>query len=800
MKKVKNIGIQLVLTLVLAGYLPSTLQAADFCVDDNSDGTANGADCDSDCTDGNANCSLRDAITASEATAGPNRIIFDIGAGGLQTITIDNAQGPLPTITQSLDIDGTTQGSFAGVPIIEIDGTNLAGFGNFGLRITAGNSTVRSLVIKNFPDTGIRIETNGNNAVYGCYIGLDADGSTAAGNYNGVEINDSSNNTVGGPGNNEGNVIGSNTFYGIRISQGTPDNNLIQGNLVGTDATGTLARRHNDTGVQISDGDNNQVGGDQPGEGNIISGNQKGIGAGSFQMEIIQGNFIGTDITGTVAIPNTFTGLVMSNSNTLVGGTTPGAGNIISGNSLFGILFSNVVGGFTIQGNLIGTDVTGTQALPNGGPGIQVQDINNSTIGGTDPGATNVISGNTENGISVVGSNTGPNIMIQNNFIGTDINGTAPLPNGENGIEISNNSSFDVVDIFVGGEEENAGNVIAFNTLAGVKLSDVSTEDLREISILTNSIFSNGALGISIDSGLNNGILPPTLTSVFNYGDSSVVTGQLNGQANTNYLIQVFSNPALDPSGFGEGQFFVGQDTVTTDAGGTANFEVSLQITSQNGLLVMGNGDLVIKSGALPGEFVTTTATDPAGNTSEFSNGLEIMAGASLQFSAPTYSINEDGGMVTITVVRTGDMGEAESVDFATMDGTATAGTNYQAVQTTLNFAAGVMSQQVDIPILNQDMNTSLTVLLSLTNPSEGTRVGDPGDALLTIIGVGTQGNGGGMGTEGDGGGFGTEQNAGGCSLNLRPRGHAWLIVFLPAALLIFLRIRHPNQVRRKGS
>lgn len=791
MKKNHHLLVLFFSILVLGLGYPHQLFAADFCVDDMSDGAASGGDCDADCTDMTSNCSLRDAITASEGTAGPNRIIFDIGAGGLQTITLDNAQGPLPTITVPLEIDGTTQGNFAGTPLIEIDGTNLTNGDEIGLHITAGNSTIRSLAVINFPDDGIRLETNGNNSIYGCYIGLEADGDTAAGNDDGVDIRDSSDNVIGGAGANEGNVLSGNGDYGVRIDQGSPDNNVIQGNLIGTDATGTLDRGNGgvDAGILVSDGNNNQIGGDQPGEGNVISGQGRGITASSNQTEIIQGNFIGTDITGTVAIPNTFSGILLSNSDAIIGGTTPGAGNLISGNNADAIIFSNVVNGFTIQGNLIGTDINGTSALPNDGTGIRAQNIRNSLIGGTDPGATNVISGNTENGILVTGSNAGEDVLIQNNLIGTDINGDMPIPNGENGIEFSNSNFDDLINNLVGGQEANAGNVIAFNTLAGVKLSNPFSSDIREIGILSNSIFSNGDLGISIDAGLNNGVTPPTLTSVFNFGTLSEVRGQLNGQPNSDYLIQIFGNTALDPSGFGEGEFFLGQQNVTTDGSGMAEIILTFEADPQNGLLVLQGGEFSGKQAALPGDFVTTTATDPMGSTSEFSNGLAVMEGSVAQFTMADYSVDEDGGTATITIMRAGNLDEAVSVDFTTSDGTAVAGTNYESVQVTLNFAAGETSQEVTIPIINQNSTQNFTVFLTLSNTTAGILLGDPSEAILTILGSNNGSITPGVGNKG-----------GGCSLGSRPDS-GWILPWVIALMLgfgIFLRRRIDHPVSKQ--
>ena len=199
--------------------------------DDVDDGT-----CDA------AHCSLREAINAANANAGTDTISFNISGAGPHTIQPNFA---LPTITDPVVIDGTTEPDFAGTPIIELDGTN-AGHVD-GLVITAGNSTVRGLVINRFginPDVGIGIlllQTNGGNVIEGNFIGTDVTGTVALGNkFFGVVIENAPNNTIGGTTVEARNIISGN---GTGISLGGPGatGNLVQGNFIGTDVTGTIA-------------------------------------------------------------------------------------------------------------------------------------------------------------------------------------------------------------------------------------------------------------------------------------------------------------------------------------------------------------------------------------------------------------------------------------------------------------------------------------------------------------------------------------------------------------------------------
>jgi uncharacterized repeat protein (TIGR01451 family)/CSLREA domain-containing protein len=237
--------------------------------------------------------------------------------------------------------------------------------------------------------------------------------------------------------------------------------------------------------------------------------------------------------------------------------------------------------GNTIEGNLLGTDVTGNAALPNRGGVIAYLGSDANTIGGATPAARNIISGNLWNGIELngveisgFGAGSTDN-LVEGNFIGTSAAGTA-LGNGIHGIYIVNGSSGNTV----GGTSANQGNRIAFNTGAGVKIEGAGTSS----AVAGNSIFANTGLGIDLD---NNGVTPndpgdadsgPNLLQNFplilttSFPGELKINGSLDAEPLANYAIEFFASDQPDPSGFGEGERLLGRRAVTTDGNGHVNF------------------------------------------------------------------------------------------------------------------------------------------------------------------------------------------------------------------------------------
>jgi hypothetical protein len=365
-------------------------------------------------SDNSSTGSLRWAIGEANA-AGGGVIQFQIPASGVQTIALSSA---LPVITVPVTIDGTSQEGYTGTPLIVLNGAVAsAGFLVDGLDIAGGDSVVEGLTINQFSGNGIRLQTAGSDTIQYSYIGTDSTGSSALGNgQDGVQVANNSN-------DNEilHNVISGNIFDGIRLDGfdyggsnpgGATSGNVIQGNFIGTNATGTAPLGNREYGVALRYAPDTQIGGTTPGTRNIISANGMGgvelgtFGPGDFCQ--LQGNYTGTDVTGTVALGsatiNPFEGFgvdIFNGSNDIIGETAAGAGNVISGNPGFGI--SCLVAGShneTIQGNLIGTDATGTRPLGNGGDGIAITSTTSVLIGGTVAAARNVVSDNGGAGIN----------------------------------------------------------------------------------------------------------------------------------------------------------------------------------------------------------------------------------------------------------------------------------------------------------------------------------------------------------------------------------------------------------------
>lgn len=410
---------------------------------------------------------------------------------------------------------------------------------------------------------------------------------------------------------------GNSVIRGMVINRGfdpeiylaTNGGNLIEDNFLGTDVAGS-ANVGSHWGVGIESASNNMIGGTTTAARNIISGNFAAgvqtfrIGSGIIPTQnIVQGNFIGLNVAGTEAIGSSAVGVNLSGINNTI------RNNVISANS-FGtednsaVKISNGSDGNLVQGNLIGTDASGNNSnveLKND-IGITIQGSGN-TIGGSTAALRNIISGNREWGVAIT---SGSGNHVQGNLIGTGLNGAA-LPNGSDGIIVSNSSSN-----IIGGNSPDAGNTIAFNGRIGVF---VLTASAIGNAILSNSIFSNGGLGIDLgspgvgltlndscdaDTGANNLQNSPVLTSA----SSTSIQGTLNSAPNTTFSIQFFANASCDQSGIGEGQAFIGSISVTTNASCNASF--------------------TFPSSLSPGQVISATATDPSNNTSEYSQCLAL--------------------------------------------------------------------------------------------------------------------------------------------------------------------------------
>src|SRR5215212_173395 len=412
-------------------------------------------------------CTLRAALMESNANPGADTVNFDIPGAGPHTISPSYG---FDFISDPVTIDATTQPGFAGTPIIELDGSG-AGAGTGGLTIFAGSSTVRGLVINRFDGYGMRLDTNGSNLVQGNFIGTDATGTLDLGNssFGILIVNGSSSNMVGGTSPGTRNVVSGNGDWGITIVDPATTGNMVQGNFIGTDVSGHFALP-NTWGVGIFTGaTGNQIGGTAADAGNVVSGNSGNgivIGGNGTNSNTVQGNFIGTDVTGTVDVGNFYDGVQITGGaayNT-IGGPADGARNIISGNDSSGLGIYDTATQNIVQGNFIGTDITGTQDLGNSFDGVVMAGgASDNLIGGTEAGSGNVISGNAGDGITIIDAGTNGNV-VQGNFIGTDVSGTALLANDGKGVAIFTGAANNLI----GGTSDQARNIISGNSDTGV--------------------------------------------------------------------------------------------------------------------------------------------------------------------------------------------------------------------------------------------------------------------------------------------------------------------------------------------
>lgn len=551
---------------------------------------------------------------------------------------------------------------------IEINGTNV--HVNQGvLEISAGGSTVKGLVINRADGDGIRLNTTGGNTIVGNFIGTDPTGGSDRGNgFDGINIDAISNNTIGGTNPADRNLISANHLNGLLLFGKTATGNLVEGNYVGTDATGTNTLG-NGFGIVIEASLNNTVGGANASARNLISGNGTGIlmeHQTSTGLSTIQGNYIGIDLSGNNPLGNSFAGInlaqdaqtntvrgnlisangrgiriengahnniiaanligtnaagtgdlgndnygidVFSGNANQIGGVNAADRNIISANGQYGIRLAQNASANKVQGNYVGTDINGTAALGNFFGGVSIEAGKSNVIGGDHKGQGNLISGNNAhgaNGIQICG-NSAPGNRIQGNNIGTNAAGTGDLGNDGAGIRICGGRGN-----LIGGTSKNAGNLIGFNHGQGILIEPQLSTTATQNALHRNAVFSNGKLGIDLDS---NGVTPndtgdgdsgsnalqnyPVLKSAI--ASTRVLKATLASNPQSTFTIEFYASPSCDVSGYGEGKKFIGSTQVKTNGSGNVTFTFT--------------GD----SAFAKGQAITATATDKVGDTSEFS-------------------------------------------------------------------------------------------------------------------------------------------------------------------------------------
>lgn len=524
--------------------------------------------------------SFREAVLAANNTAGPQTIAFAIPQNqfwlitdrailelenGIFNITDDFTTVDFSTQTQNIG-DTNPNGNEVGIYGLEPNAWGVA-----AIYVNADNCVIKGLDRVLQRGYGVRIQGH-NNRVIGC--------------------------TIEGP-----------WYAGVYIT----------GPLPNMPATGNI------------------VGGTEPGEANSLSAGNSGVRIdGPAENNIVIGNFLTGSFSGAeVRSASCCPGYVAVNNR--IGGPTPAERNVISGAGHYGeegfpvgsqVSIEYAVNTI-VEGNYIGTTTDGNAIYaPQRGPGGV--DITNAT--GT------IVRNNLISGIAVNGTNhyagqrfgagiwiegTSSDTTIENNLIGTNAAGDAPLPNYIGMIASYWPSAPLPVNVRIGGTQPGQGNVIAFNETRGVIVHTL----MGRIRISGNSIHSNGALGIDLlgfgataygptpndagdaDAGGNGLQNYPVIASASATASQTTVTGSFNSTPNAVFALEFFASASCDESGFGEGATFLGGIDVTTNASGNATFNAALPVGSQEG------------------HVITATAASAQGDTSEFSACVTITGG-----------------------------------------------------------------------------------------------------------------------------------------------------------------------------
>jgi len=693
------------------------LLATTFTVTDTSDGV-------------NDTGSLRYAITQSNlARPGPNTIEFNIPGTGLQEIEPSSA---LPTITTPVTIDGTSQPGYnpnSPEPLIALIGLNITEPSVNGLTISAGNSAVLGLDIVLFTGNGIDLNSNGGdvidssiigtdfvgdsdlgnlgsgvmidnvsnnmigmslalgnvlsgngtggltisgfgatgNQVQGNYIGTDFSGTQAVPNGTGVAISDASGNTIGGTSSSAPNLISGNRGDGVSISSTSLFlglDNVVEGNIIGLDATGAMFLRNDGDGVQCASG-SATIGGTTPAAQNIISGNRgNGVDLGPQALySVVEGNYIGTDASGATTtasngqfLGNEGDGVQCAAGFSTIGGTTPAARNIISGNFGNGVTLETLAGDTVVEGNYIGTDASGATTtdsngnfLGNFGDGVRCA-AGFSTIGGTTSAARNIISGNSGNGVTL-GTQAGETV-VEGNYIGTDVNGETSLFNEGDGVQCA------AISATIGGTTPAARNIISGNAGDGVTLEIGAGETVVEGNIIGLDVngekrLFNAGDGVRCAAGAATiGGTTPGARNIIsgNFGNGI----EINGLAARDDVVQgdfigldITGTHALANSGDGVAVVGLGASIKLLDLiGGTS--AAARNVISGNG----GNGVSVSNATAvfIYGNFIGTDAhgTQPVRNAADgvlLDSSQDSAVGASLAGAGNVISGNGQAGV-----------------------------------------------------------------------------------------------------------------------------------------------------------
>jgi uncharacterized repeat protein (TIGR01451 family) len=678
-----------------------------------------------------SNCCIGTDVTGTQARPNADGIyIEDVDFAALRdSVVSGNINGIVMHDSSNITIENCKIGTNA---------AGNAGLGNTNDGVRAQNSSnirvVNSTVSGNVAD-GIELRDTNSSIIENCRIGTNATGDTAIENTDaGILVANSSynilrNNVISG---NRGGLTAG--IYIVGFGGVRAEHNQLYDNIVGLNTGGNAALPNLFTGVGIFNGSDNIIG-----PGNIISGNgEDGVRIGGvFGIgNVVTGNRIGTDVTGMVDLGNGRDGVRIDQGATkntigfrIAENDSPAprerfsfsysyfeaGGNLIAGNKDEGVEISTIVvnqlpGQNVVQGNLIGVNLTGNSALPNASHGLQIGSTLSSAGTSGNIVRLNVIAGNPGAGI-FVGRNASDNDFIDN-FIGIGSTSTIVIGNGSHGIFID------------GGADGNSGNEIRGNMIASNAGDGVFIQNSVRSKVSGNYIFSNNGLGIDLapdgvtandagdgDTGANNLQNFPIITSTNTVGGVTTVEGMINSAAGVPVFIELYVNTTCDPSGSGEGQFPSTSFLATPDGSGHANFSVTI------------NSPAPIPAGL----FVTATATDPDGNTSEFSpchqiTGDPTSAEVSVTKTAEPHIV-EPGENITYTIIVRNN-GPAPANTLRLTD--ATVGTTFQSLTApggwTCNTPAPGANESVscETPLLAPGAEVTFTLVVKANSDLPG--------------------------------------------------------------------------------
>ncbi|MCC7493989.1 MAG: right-handed parallel beta-helix repeat-containing protein [Fimbriimonadaceae bacterium] len=605
--------------------------------------------------------SLREALEYCNSHAGADTIEFDIGGTGPHVIAL---QSTLPVITETVVIDATTQPGFVAnslnvgtnaAPQIVLDGTDLGGVyrspvNDTGLQIEADNCEVRGLVLRNFAEIGILISGVSGTKVQSCFIGTAADGTSGAANDKGIVISNGSGNLIGAAAKTTRNLISANRV-GIEISGSSGGGNKVFGNLIGTTAPGDAALGNLDNGIAISGSPNNEIGGINAGEGNVIAASSStwatgvSIGGSTASGNKLRGNRIGTNAAGTAALPIRYVGVDVNNApNNLIGDSVSGGGNLISGCLGEGLIITQAgATGNQVLGNTIGLNLAGDADLGNGGTGVNLNQSSSGTVVGGSGLARNVIAGNEGHGCWL---NSGTNNnTIQGNLIGLRADGTAAIANSGHGIRIEQSST----NTTIGGALAAQRNVISGNGVDGVHIDNSADITLEGNYIGLNAVgdaaIGNGDSGVYLVSASDRCILR-----------NNTISGNIN-------------HKGIRWEGGDDGQIL--GNRIGTNAAGTAALPNALGVWVSGGTNLL-LGDHTAGSGNLISGNTGDAVTISASGACVYNNLIGLAADGTTALANDGAGLLVTGGATGAKIGGTGSL-EANRIAYNTGDGVSVA-------------------------------------------------------------------------------------------------------------------------------